>query len=275
MSDDKDPQRISEAADNCEVLRARLAKYEDADGNPLAALKQPSAGVDERAAFESWRLEKFCGGAERLKKCSNASDVYYYTEVQEAWKVWQVRAQLAAPAGVDTVTADDVRGACQDAVDVFAEQPDADQFREVAEYMREVLLALIERRKAAAPSPAPASDNGEYGDPYQGAREDLAIWKRRALEAETKIREQDRIIDNLGNALNDENGPIFMGEPVLKPASDVVQVPRELIERTIKHLSNWLEMNDCECEGPGHYCGRTQVYADREQLRALLNGGRA
>lgn len=56
---------------------------------------------------------------------------------------------------------------------------------------------------------------GEYGDAYQGAREDLAIWKRRALEAESKIREQDQIIENMGNALNDENGPTFMGEPVV------------------------------------------------------------
>lgn len=31
-------------------------------------------------------------------------------------------------------------------------------------------------------------DNGEYGSAYQGAREDLAIWKRRALEAEEKLR---------------------------------------------------------------------------------------
>ena len=29
-----------------------------------------------------------------------------------------------------------------------------------------------------------------YGDEYQGAREDLAIWKRRALEAEEKLRQQ-------------------------------------------------------------------------------------
>jgi hypothetical protein len=56
---------------------------------------------------------------------------------------------------------------------------------------------------------------GEFGDAYQGAREDLAIWKRRALEAESKIHDQDRIIENLGNALNDENGPTFMGEPVV------------------------------------------------------------
>lgn len=32
--------------------------------------------------------------------------------------------------------------------------------------------------------PAPVV-GGEYGDAYQGAREDLAIWKRRALEAES------------------------------------------------------------------------------------------
>jgi hypothetical protein len=60
-----DAVRTQLAADNCEVLRARLAQYEDADGNPIAALKQPkvtnmggydfvdasrnqpSAGVDE------------------------------------------------------------------------------------------------------------------------------------------------------------------------------------------------------------------------------------
>lgn len=54
---------------------------------------------DEREAFEAWRLEKFCGGAERLKKCSNAPEVYYYAAEQEAWKTWRQawRALLAAP----------------------------------------------------------------------------------------------------------------------------------------------------------------------------------
>lgn len=53
----------------------------------------------------------------------------------------------------------------------------------------------------------------EFGAPYQGAREDVAIWKRRALEAEAKVREQDKIIERLGDALNEENGPTYMGEP--------------------------------------------------------------
>ncbi len=38
-----DQQRIETAADNCEVLRERLARYEDADGVPFA--KQPSGVV--------------------------------------------------------------------------------------------------------------------------------------------------------------------------------------------------------------------------------------
>lgn len=42
-----------------------------------------------RAEFEAWRLANFCGGVERLKKCSNAPDVYYYTAEQEAWTAWQ------------------------------------------------------------------------------------------------------------------------------------------------------------------------------------------
>ena len=55
----------------------------------------------------------------------------------------------------------------------------------------------------------------EFGAPYPGAREELAIWKRRALEAEAKVREQDKIIDRLGAALDEENGPTYMGEPKL------------------------------------------------------------
>ena len=51
---------------------------------------------------------------------------------------------------------------------------------------------------------------------YIGAREDLAIWKKRALEAEETARQLTR-------ALAEEvNGPTFMGEPVL-PATAPAQ----------------------------------------------------
>ena len=46
------------------------------------------------------------------------------------------------------LSADDVRDACANAVSVFTEVANADQCREVAEYMREVLLAQIAHRQA-------------------------------------------------------------------------------------------------------------------------------
>lgn len=81
-----------------------------------------------------------------------------------------------------------------------------------------VLTVHMEQICAMLAAPAQPAAQGEFGDAYQGAREDLAIWKRRALEAEAKVRHQDRIIGCLGEELNAINGPAFMGEPVLPAA---------------------------------------------------------
>ena len=51
-------------------------------------------------------------------------------------------------------------------------------------------------------------------DAYVGAREDLAIWKRRALEAEELNRK----------FIAEINGPTFMGEPAAQPAQDPVNM---------------------------------------------------
>lgn len=77
----------------------------------------------------------------------------------------------------------------------------------IKEIYAEAVLVL------AAPQPAGAA--GEYGDAYQGAREDLAIWKRRALEAEEKVRHQEQIIDHL---TLEAQGETRMGEPVIPAA---------------------------------------------------------
>nr|WP_227637824.1 DUF550 domain-containing protein [Klebsiella pneumoniae] len=66
--------------------------------------------------------------------------------------------------------------------------------------------------------PAPVV-NGEYGDAYQGAREDLAIWKRRALEAEESFRRLEQINDHLVKEAQGESG---MGEPVIAQPAPVV-----------------------------------------------------
>ena len=70
----------------------------------------------------------------------------------------------------------------------------------------EPCMSCFEREK----NPATALD---LSAAYIGAREDLAIWKKRALEAEETARQLNR-------ALAEEvNGPTFMGEPVLPAAA--------------------------------------------------------
>ena len=64
-----------------------------------------------------------------------------------------------------------------------------------------------------------AKTQGEYGDAYQGAREDLAIWKRRALEAEEKVLQQEQIIDHL---TSEAQGESRFGEPVVTPDAPCV-----------------------------------------------------
>lgn len=41
----KDQDRIEMAADNCEVLRSRLEKYEDADGNPISTISEQAREI--------------------------------------------------------------------------------------------------------------------------------------------------------------------------------------------------------------------------------------
>lgn len=54
---------------------------------------------------------------------------------------------------------------------------------------------------------------GYMADAYIGAREDLAIWKRRALVAEEKLRAESAASSRLVSELNAQNGPTHMGEP--------------------------------------------------------------
>jgi hypothetical protein len=66
--------------------------------------------------------------------------------------------------------------------------------------------ALWQAARATAPSDRAA---------YEGCREDLLDWKRRALKAEDSLRESEKTCDNLTRALASEvNRPTFMGEPV-------------------------------------------------------------
>ncbi|HEK4028595.1 TPA: Lar family restriction alleviation protein [Pseudomonas aeruginosa] len=54
------------------------------------------------------------------------------------------------------------------------------------------------------------------------------------------------------------------------PAGHVV-VSEGLLREVARHLGNWLELHECECDGGFHYCGRDQVAKTNRELRALLN----
>jgi hypothetical protein len=93
-----------------------------------------------------------------------------------------------------------------------------------------------------------AKPQGEFGDAYQGAREDLAIWKRRALDAEKEVFRQEQIIDRMGEYLNDLNGPTFMGEPVLPAAKPRVVMPEHMDKQsapTLEQILFILGWNEC------------------------------
>ena len=57
---------------------------------------------------------------------------------------------------------------------------------------------------ATLPDPLGAQPSPSFADAYQGAMEDVAIWKKRALEAEDLNRK----------FIAEINGPTHMGEPV-------------------------------------------------------------
>ena len=55
-----------------------------------------------------------------------------------------------------------------------------------------------------------------------------------------------------------------------QPVSDPDGLPSRLAASAAKHLSNWLNMDLCECEG-GHTCGVTEVRRCRDQLLKAAN----
>ena len=82
--------------------------------------------------------------------------------------------------------------------------------------------------------PAPVF-NGEYGDAYQGAREDLSIWKRRALEADEHVRRLEQINDHM---VKEAQGESRMGEPVIREPAPVV--PEEATLENVEMLSGYV-----------------------------------
>ena len=93
----------------------------------------------------------------------------------------------------------------------------SEKIQEALRQQQEINLSdpVVQKRLAAQWGyvPADAQPAPSFADAYQGAMEDVAIWKKRALEAEDLNRK----------FVAEINGPAYMGEPA-QPAPSVPDV---------------------------------------------------
>ncbi|KMG75040.1 Protein of uncharacterised function (DUF551) [Klebsiella pneumoniae] len=194
-------ERLEELASGQSGFNLRIATLEESQQlarMALAALySEPVAYTDERnlGYIDRGRETAYLWG----KQNSEASDVALYRH-----------AQPATASEPLAVTDDELNAALQlHRLKVDGHSQLSDAFRAGFRYARRT-----------TPQPAPVV-NGEYGDAYQGAREDLAIWKRRALEAEESVRRLEQINDHL---VKEAQGESRMGEPVIAQPAPVAPV---------------------------------------------------
>ncbi|WP_241364882.1 hypothetical protein [Pseudomonas aeruginosa] len=86
--------------------------------------------------------------------------------------------------------------------------------------------------------------------------------------------------DDLPPIYEDENLPAFHHYKGWNACLDELArlngkvVSEGLLREARRHLGNWLELHECECEGGFHYCGREQVAKTHRELRSLLDEGK-
>ncbi|EOV9624909.1 hypothetical protein [Cronobacter sakazakii] len=100
-------------------------------------------------------------------------------------------------------------------------EPDI-QSGEAQRLLTERVLSVLALRERAEPV---AGNAAEFGDAYQGAREDLQIWKRRALEAEGEARRLAEINDYL---VLQAQGEHRFGEPVVREPGALLHCAEQL-----------------------------------------------
>lgn len=105
---------------------------------------------------------------------------------------------------------------------------------------------------------------GEFIEAIQNLQKELAALRARVVVVPERKSGQSTIpglhMNRGWNACLDElarlNGKTFS---------------EGLLREVARHLGNWLELHECECDGGFHYCGRDQVAKTNRELRALLN----
>ncbi|WP_432778256.1 hypothetical protein QZL74_15585 [Burkholderia gladioli pv. alliicola] len=190
-------------------IRACLAKVDAAPAAPVAAgvaqapCKGKNCGATDGVSHSPECLAEYEAAVTGAVAADGASDFSAWLATKsEAWwedtslekiaaDAWNASlaavspspvAADGAPTGIDTkAIAESLERMI---VDWYA---DCERTRLDWKQMAGVIKLRLDRfLKRAAVSPAPTAD---MSDAYVGAREDLAIWKRRALEAEGKVEQ--------------------------------------------------------------------------------------
>ncbi|WP_419204363.1 hypothetical protein [Bordetella trematum] len=112
----------------------------------------------------------------------------------------------------------------------------------------------------------------DFADAYEGAREDLAIWKRRALEAERDLRAERETSSRLVAALNAESGPTHMGERAALASAPVVKPSPEHFKPPFGNCS--FRMCDlpgqCRAEGKCHHPASAPVAGEAQPVAWMV-----
>lgn len=171
-----------------------------------------------RDEFEKWVVSELdTDGAD----FSIDEDGYYEDwDIQRPWRAWQAaRAQgepsSGVPEGWKLVPVEPTKEMTKAAFDAF-EVVNPMQYGNGTEARRAIYDAML----TAAPTPEAGQSGGVLEpviakDAYDGAREDMQIWKKRALEAEKLLQEEVESNARLVEVCNDLTGPVHMGEPVI------------------------------------------------------------
>lgn len=122
---------------------------------------------------------------------------YQNQYVEAAWRAWQARASVqpagvAVPEGYALVPVEPTE-LMLNLGNEAAKNGGCDLYG-----LKRELLNGLAAMLAAAPHPVSGEQKSDMADAYCGAMEDRNIWKRRALEAEAKLRAYDQRIVDLG-----------------------------------------------------------------------------
>ncbi|HBN7710717.1 TPA: hypothetical protein L3597_006263 [Pseudomonas aeruginosa] len=112
-----------------------------------------------------------------------------------------------------------------------------------------------------------AKDYDALAAEAQALREEVA-----ALRARVVVVPERKLLNAGVPGLNRNSGWNACLDELARLNGKVVS--EGLLREARRHLGNWLELHECECEGGFHYCGREQVAKTHRELRSLLDEGK-